>query len=787
MAARAVRPRLIQPLFAVLAAGLAGEVFAGERLSFEQIAERREGDLAPRNLGRAVTVSGVVAFGPVRPVGWVHAGVHGEGGRGVTLESTRGLLDNIRPGDRVEVDGTIGNRGGVPVVVVQELRKLGHEEPPVPAAARMSELASPARIGTLVVVEAPVISRGDNAGGEVLTIGNPREVPVNVYLPRDAFTGMAEFARYRPGDRVRVTGLSSQYCLVPPYNRAWQIVVSSPEAVAVVDPAWIISPSALLFAIIALVTALVVWWWRERYLSRQRQWMRSLTGLAEDVVSAATPAEVSRTLATVMPRVFEGADTQLYLYNRNSSTLDPVVADGGERSQISVNAGMGGLSSADALCLRNRALLSVPDVPRSPLFDEKTGMPATALFAPMVTHQEVHGVLSLTFDQYRKITRDEQAAIQHVANQVAISLKLEEQKHMREQLLRSEKMAATGQLISGVAAELRVPLNTIRTLADDFAARSPENADDLSAIAHEAERAGAILSRLVSFANPDSTESQPVDVNAVLATIVEFRRREWETRGYDWQTQFAALPLYVVGVPAQLEQVLLNLLVAAESVLERSRDKKLRVQASAGPGKALIAIEYSDAGASPVNRFKSNGAASTGLGLQVCKAILQTHGGELRIMEAAQLTRLEVDLPLQHAEEESPAPKQRPQPSRLITALIVEPDLTAQRRLMALLAERGHRSVPVSTAEDGLDLSHRLKFDVVFCALRLTGLNWVEFQQKVRRHIPAFVLVSEGFDPDLSRSLRDGEGWVIGRTLDPEEVERVLSAIDSRQQRAARR
>jgi CheY-like chemotaxis protein len=147
-----------------------------------------------------------------------------------------------------------------------------------------------------------------------------------------------------------------------------------------------------------------------------------------------------------------------------------------------------------------------------------------------------------------------------------------------------------------------------------------------------------------------------------------------------------------------------------------------------------------------------------------------------------------VELPRQRTEEDAPAPKPRSsRPARQITALIVEPELAAQRRLMALLAARGHRAVPVGNAEEGLDLSHRLKFDVVFCAVRLPGLNWVEFRHKVRRHIPAFVLVSEGFDPDLARSFATGEGWVVGRALEHEEVERVVAAIDSRPARAAGR
>jgi C4-dicarboxylate-specific signal transduction histidine kinase len=604
-----------------------------------------------------------------------------------------------------------------------------------------------------------------------------------------AYTGKSELAQYREGDRIRVVGLSSQYCPVPPYNRGWQIHIVSPSAVHLVERAWFISPSALLLTVIALITALVIWWLRERILSKQRQWMRALTSLAEEVVSASTPAEISRILNNVLPRLLHGADIEMYIFNRTANTLDPVQEDGGERSRIAVNAPRAGLSSAVALCFRNRASLVIPDVARSPLIEREQGpLPSTALFVPMITHQDVLGVLSLTFDDRRKVTRDAQAALQHVANQIAISLKLQEQKLMREQLMRSEKMAATGQLISGIAAELRAPLNTIRTMADEFASRTADRPPDLTSIADEAERAGSILQRLVSYSSAETTESQPVDLNAVLATIVEFRRREWEMRGFDWQSQFASAPLMVVGAPAQLEQVLLNLLITAESALERRADKKLRVQAEADGEKARVVIDYSDPDESTAGRIRSNGDGSVGLGLQVCQAILHSHGGELRTSSVPPLERLEVELPLQQSETEALDPKpRRAKPSRQITALIVDTEVTAQRRLMALLAERGHRSIPVSTAEDGLDLSHRIKFDVVFCAVRLPGLNWVEFRQKVRRHIAAFVLVSEGFDPDLSSTFKNGEGWVVGRALEQNEVERVLTAIDSRQETAARR
>jgi CheY-like chemotaxis protein len=113
-----------------------------------------------------------------------------------------------------------------------------------------------------------------------------------------------------------------------------------------------------------------------------------------------------------------------------------------------------------------------------------------------------------------------------------------------------------------------------------------------------------------------------------------------------------------------------------------------------------------------------------------------------------------------------------------MSALIVEPDPAAQRRLVRLLDLRGHRAVPVASSEEGVDLVQRLRFDLSFCSMHVQGLNWVQFFQQVRRNVGAFVLLSEGHDPDLARIFDGGGGYLLQKPVEDAELDDLLHNID---------
>src|SRR5262249_18026021 len=172
----------------------------------------------------------------------------------------------------------------------------------------------------------------------------------------------------------------------------------------------------------------------------------------------------------------------------------------------------------------------IPDVRRNPLVKagSKSSLPRSAMFVPLLSKQEASGVLEVhNTKRVGYFSPDDQAAVQHLANQVAAALKLQEQQAMREQLFRSERLAATGQLISGVASELGAPLESITQLAAALTESPDEPLEpNLHQLASEAQRASEIVSRLVSFANQEDASPRHIELGGIIAGLIRFREPE---------------------------------------------------------------------------------------------------------------------------------------------------------------------------------------------------------------------------------------------------------------------
>jgi C4-dicarboxylate-specific signal transduction histidine kinase len=758
-------------------------------LSLEQAGARTPPDFAPLYAGKTVTVKGVVSARAVSFLYNQHISIQ-EGGWGLILEGPAGTFDKLVPGDEIETTGKIAARAGMVMLVPTETRVLFHGPAPAAEPMDLEQLRNFRSLGRLVTTEGRVTDMGESTGGAYLVIRNSKST-YKLFVPHSRQASTTSFPGISTGDLVSATGIASQYCPIPPYNRWFELMMPSSSAVVRLAGGWLVHPTFLAAAAALGVLFGVVWWIRERRMRAQRQMLSNVHQLGEEIPGLSSTTDILKKVSTALPRVFRVSRLRLYVYNRGSKTLEEVQPDAkAHSSPISLDQPGAGTEAGVVACFHNRTRLAVPDSSRSPLASaDQTGRPParSLLFVPMFAQGEVIGVIEIgRARRSRAFSPDEQTLAQHLANQIGLAIQLVGQRSVREQLFRTEKLAAVGRLISGVVNELQAPLAAISKMARSVLAEEPYSAVDreLRVIASEAARASEIVTRLVSFAGGEQVEAKPVEINGLLRNLIEFREREWKARGIRIRSLITERPLTIMGSQGQIEQVFLNLLVHAEQSMADVSEKQIAVRTSLLAKRALVEIGYRRASdetevEDPFSKWSENSSGTLGLG--VCRSIIAGHSGEVRLVHAAGgESRFEVELPWAGSDSQQfrPAATGRSR-TRQRTAMLLEPEEPAQRLLLTMLSSRGYRVVPVHTAEVALDLAQRLRFDIVFCSIRLPGLNWVELTERFQPLADAFVLVSEAYDPDLVINFERAQRFVLSKPIDAVQLDRVLAFAEN--------
>ncbi len=238
----------------------------------------------------------------------------------------------------------------------------------------------------------------------------------------------------------------------------------------------------------------------------------------------------------------------------------------------------------------------------------------------------------------------------------------------QEQLLHSEKLAAVGQLISGVAHELNNPLTAILgysqllTSSGQMGQQGMEYADKLY---KQAQRTHRIVQNLLSFGRQHKPERVPVQINQALEETLALRDYDLRMHHIRIHLDLAENLPVISADPYQLQQVFLNMVNnAVDAILEHSTEGDLWVRT--GLDGDRFSIEFTDSGPGvkdasrvfdPFYTTKPVGKG-TGLGLSICYGIITEHGGIIRVRNIpARGASFTIELPRQP--EASPAP-QRP-------------------------------------------------------------------------------------------------------------------------------
>ena len=375
----------------------------------------------------------------------------------------------------------------------------------------------------------------------------------------------------------------------------------------------------------------------------------------------------------------------------------------------------------------------------------------------------------------------------------SLEAKVQERTH---QLLQAEKIATMGELLAGVAHELNNPLSVLTGHAALLrTAREPAVVQRAEKLVRAADRCARIVRNFLALARQRPPAREATRLDTVVAEAVDLLAYPLRTNGIEVVQDLAADLPVLWADPAQLHQVLVNLITNAQQAMrgistprrvtltarhDRTRDVVRLVVSDTGPG---ILAEILGRIFEPFFTTKPEGQG-TGLGLPLCRSIVESHDGtmsaESRPGEGAAFV---IELPVVAPPQAVPAAERvEPEARRGLTVLVVDDEPDVREVFADLLAAEGH---DVGTAADGLDALERIReraFDLIFTDIRMPGLDGAGLYREIERRDPALARRVVFVTGDV---LSGEVGELIGRLgvpsvskpLDLAEVERLIARM----------
>jgi PAS domain S-box-containing protein len=520
-------------------------------------------------------------------------------------------------------------------------------------------------------------------------------------------------------------------------------------------------------------------------------------------------AEIDEILNRALPKVAELFNVEtcsIYLLDEPTHTLKRIAGVGYE-TEFARNLPPVEISRAllDQVKLARATLISgsaiaVPEILREAQRRERIRV---AQLVVLWSKDRIVGVLMIGCREERDFSTVELNLLAAVGNQIASTidkaLLLKETQDAyqslnlaQEQLLQSEKMAAVGQLISGVAHELNNPLTAILGYSQLLQSEELVNSrcsDYIEKLYKQAQRTHHIVQSLLSFARQHKPERKSVEVNQILEDTLILREYDMKLNSIRIHREFEPnLPL-TAGDFHQLQQVFLNILNnAVDAVIEKGKNGEIWIRTVLAGNRLRVEITDNGPGVKDPHRVfdpfyttKPVGKG-TGLGLSICYGIVKEHGGEIQVRNSPPRgATFSIVLPILAVSDLAQTEK-APVPKAVVTGtvLLVDHEESVLQLEQEILRARGLAVRAARTAQEAIELLRRETVDAVVADMKIAGemsatalYRWIEENRSELAGRIVFT-VSNARDGETSATLRKSGCAVLEK---PFSIESFCSAV----------
>ncbi len=226
-----------------------------------------------------------------------------------------------------------------------------------------------------------------------------------------------------------------------------------------------------------------------------------------------------------------------------------------------------------------------------------------------------------------------------------VMVPITETEQLRKQLLQAQRLSSVGALASSVAHEFNNILTTIINYAKiGLKAEKDERSrtQALERILIGGQRAATVINSMLGFARNNSSQRELTDIAGLVEEVLILTDKDLSKHHIHVETEFHDRP-HAPVVPGQIEQILLNLLINARQAMPRGGRLRIEVRENHQTQMVEILISDSGVGVAPdqlrlifepfysTKEPDENGHGGSGLGLSVCRQIIEQHHGRIRV------------------------------------------------------------------------------------------------------------------------------------------------------------